>query len=444
MADVTVSRRDDRLIAIKQVGAERASEIDREARLLQRVNHPSVVRFVDLVETPDGGRALHTEFVSSDTWATRPLTNPAERAAKMAALAAAVADLHDVGLAHLRLAPGHVLHGEDDRPVLCGLARAGEATPDNRHADLAALADMCHDDDVARGPLAPKLSSLADAARGGRLSARDLARRLDQLLAKRAPRPEPRPGVETGRFDRIRRAPRRAVHAGAALLVVAAGVAALIGWTSSRPGPTEAGVAPAAPAARRDQAVPAPGTSSLAAPVASRDQAVPAPGASSLAAPVASRDQAVPAPGPSGLAAGADSSQPVDSAPSMDPASPALGHARDGGLPRPDAPAPVEVASAGAVLEHGGRKYAIGAEGDLVATGDWDCDGDATPAIVRPATGDVVLFDGWPGPGETLSMPVRWNVETPVGVEVVHHDSCDLLRVLTASGSQLLDPRRMQ
>ena len=425
MAAVTVSRHDDRLIAIKQVGAERASEIDREARLLQRVNHPSVVRFVDLVETPDGGRALHTEFVSSDTWATRPLTDPVERAARMAALAAAVADLHDVGLAHLRLAPGHVLHGEDDRPVLCGLARAGEATPDNRHADLAALADLCHDDDVARGPLASKLSSLADAARGGRLSARDLARRLDQLLAKRAPRPEPRPGVEAGRFDRIRRAPRRAVHAGAALLVVAAGVAALIGWTSSRPGPTEVGVAPAAP-------------------VATRGQAVPAPGPSSLAAPVASRDQAVPAPGPSSLAAGADSSQPVDPAPSTDPASPARGHARDGDLPRPDAPAPVEVASAGAVLEHGGRKYAIGAEGDLVATGDWDCDGDATPAIVRPVTGDVVLFDGWPGPGETLSMPVRWNVETPVGVEVVHHDSCDLLRVLIASGSQLLDPRRMQ
>ena len=406
VAAVTVSRHGDRLIAIKQVGAERASEIDGEARLLQRVDHPSVVRFVDLVETPDGGRALHTEFVSSDTWATRPLTDPAERAAKMAALAAAVADLHDVGLAHLRLAPGHVLHGEDDRPVLCGLARAGEATPDNRHADLAALADLCHDDDVARGPLASKLSSLADAARGGRLSARDLARRLDQLLAKRAPRPEPRPGVEPGRFDRIRRAPRRAVHAGAALLVVAAGVVALIGWTSSRPSPTETGAAPAAP--------------------------------------VASRNQAVPAPGPNGLAAGADSLQPVDSAPSMDAASPVLGHALGGDLPRPDGPAPVEVDSAGAVLEHGGRKYAIGAEGDLVATGDWDCDGDATPAIVRPVTGDVVLFDGWPGPGETLSMPVRWNVETPVGVEVVHHDSCDLLRVLTASGSQLLDPRRMQ
>ena len=426
VAAVTVSRHGDRLIAIKQVGAERASEIDREARLLQRVDHPSVVRFVDLVETPDGGRALHTEFVSSDTWATRPLTDPAERAAKMAALAAAVADLHDVGLAHLRLAPGHVLHGEDDRPVLCGLARAGEATPDNRHADLAALADMCHDDDVARGPLASKLSSLADAARGGRLSARDLARRLDQLLAKRAPRPEPRPGAEPGRFDRIRRAPRRAVHAGAALLVVAAGVVALIGWTSSRPSPAETGVAPAAPAASRDQAVPAPG-----------------PGAAP-AAPTASRDQAVPAPGPNGLATDADSLQPVDSAPSMDAASPVLGHALGGDLPRPDGPAPVEVDSAGAVLEHGGRKYAIGAEGDLVATGDWDCDGDATPAIVRPVTGDVVLFDGWPGPGETLSMPVRWNVETPVGVEVVHHDSCDLLRVLTASGSQLLDPRRMQ
>ena len=79
-----------------------------------------------------------------------------------------------------------------------------------------------------------------------------------------------------------------------------------------------------------------------------------------------------------------------------------------------------------------------------MATGDWDCDGIPTPAIVRPATGDVVLFEEWPGPDETLSMPVRWTVETPTGVEVLHDNSCDLLRVLTASGSQLLDPRRMQ
>ena len=89
--------------------------------MLKSLDHPGVVRFIGTVDTPDGGRAMHTEFVSSDTWATRPLTDPAERAAGVAALAAVVADLHDLGIAHCQLSTAHVLHGEDDRPVLCGL-----------------------------------------------------------------------------------------------------------------------------------------------------------------------------------------------------------------------------------------------------------------------------------------------------------------------------------
>ena len=75
MAAVTVSRSEDRLIAVKQVPAERAAEIEREAALLRRLDHPGLVRFIDIVETADGGRALHTEFVNSDTWATRPLSD---------------------------------------------------------------------------------------------------------------------------------------------------------------------------------------------------------------------------------------------------------------------------------------------------------------------------------------------------------------------------------
>ena len=126
MAAVTVSRSQGRLIAVKQVPAIRTADIEREAGMLKRLEHPGLVRFVDLVETADGGRALHTEFVSSDTWATRPLTDPAERAAGMAALAAVVADLHHLGVAHMQLAPGHVLHGRG-RP-----ARAVRPDPGRR------------------------------------------------------------------------------------------------------------------------------------------------------------------------------------------------------------------------------------------------------------------------------------------------------------------------
>ena len=102
----------------------------------------------------------------------------------------------------------------------------------------------------------------------------------------------------------------------------------------------------------------------------------------------------------------------------------------------------VSAHEAAAVLEHGGRRYAVGAVGDFVATGDWDCDGEPTASIVRPSTGDVVVFDGWPGPGETISLPVRWKVDSATGAEAVPHGPCDLLRVYTTGGSQLFDPTR--
>lgn len=37
----------------------------------------------------------------------------------------------------------------------------------------------------------------------------------------------------------------------------------------------------------------------------------------------------------------------------------------------------------------------IGQEGDLVALGDWHCDGVATPALLRPTTGEVFVFPEW-------------------------------------------------
>ena len=244
MAAVTVSRSEGRLIAVKQVPAERAADIQREADLLRRLDHPGLVRFVDLVETADGGRALHTEFVNSDTWASRPLTDPAERAAGMAALAAVVADLHQLGVAHLQLTPPHVLHGENDLPVLCGLTSAAEATPENRHTDLAALADLCHEPALGRGALSGKLFSLADEARAGTLSARELARRLDLLATRRPTRTAPVRVAGGGVLDGLKRRcrPKPLLRAGA--VVVAVFAAFVVGVRSGDPEPPPAAAAP--------------------------------------------------------------------------------------------------------------------------------------------------------------------------------------------------------
>ncbi len=51
----------------------------------------------------------------------------------------------------------------------------------------------------------------------------------------------------------------------------------------------------------------------------------------------------------------------------------------------------------GTSISAGRVSYDIGEAGDRVAVGDWDCDGLATAGLVRPATGEVFLFDGWAG-----------------------------------------------
>ena len=428
MAAVTVSRSEGRLIAVKQVPEERAADIQREADLLRRLDHPGLVRFVDIVETPEGGRALHTEFVNSDTWASRPLADPAERAAGMAALAAVVADLHQLGVAHLQLTPPHILHGENDLPVLCGLTSAAEATPENRHTDLAALADLCHDPALGRGALAGKLYSLADAARTGTLSARELARRLDMLATRRPTRAAPVRVAGGGVLHSLKRRcrPKPLLRAGA--VVVAVFAAFVIGARSGDPEPPPAAPAPAQDEAPNDSANvgqdpldeydPVDGTGLTAAPerVSERE-------------PITETDP-VTLPDPT---AGPDPAALTDPTAETDPI------AQPDPMTEPDLIA-VSVREAAAVIEHGGRRYAIGATGDFVEVGDWDCDGQATAAIVRPSTGGVVLFDAWPGPGETISLPERWSVDSPTGADAVAHGQCDLLRVYTTAGSKLFNP----
>jgi len=462
------------LIAVKQVRAAHARDIEREAETLQRLDHPGAVRFVDLVETPDHGRALHTEFVSSDTWSTRPITDPAERATSVAAVAEVVGDLHDMGFAHCQIDPSHVLHGDGDRPVLCGFRQAAEATPENRRGDLVAIADLCHDPTMEQGPLVTKLSDLADAARAGRLDVRELARRLAMVPDKRSTASEldQTAANATGRGQRARpKKPKKRLLVVAAAVLCAAAVVAAAGIRSR-------GQQAIAPVTITDGAAPLsdppsdPAGESLVAGVTQapgRAGAAPAtspgsPSATAGASTLASMIPAIPADGiaarprpPGGNAgAGAPASMipgiPADgiaarARPPGGNAGGVLNSTTGGSVPSPTSGGPdreLPTGNAGhevgAVLEHGGHFYGVGAPGDFVETGDWDCDGEPTPAIVRPSTGDVVLFNAWPAAGRAISMPVRWEVNTPVGVEAVVHGSCHLLRIYTSAGSKLLDP----
>lgn len=41
------------------------------------------------------------------------------------------------------------------------------------------------------------------------------------------------------------------------------------------------------------------------------------------------------------------------------------------------------------------RRFALGRPGDALFLGDWNCDGIATPALVRSSTGATLYYDTW-------------------------------------------------
>jgi hypothetical protein len=62
---------------------------------------------------------------------------------------------------------------------------------------------------------------------------------------------------------------------------------------------------------------------------------------------------------------------------------------------------PIEVE--GNEVRVGERRWRVGNEGDVVVVGDWDCDGRATPAVLRPASGRLSVFDEWADVGGELT-----------------------------------------
>ena len=453
MASVTISRSEDRLIAVKQAPAERAGEIEREAEVLRRLSHPGVVEIIDLRYGDDGAAALHTEFVGSDNWATRPLTDPVVRAGAAAALAAVVADLHDIGIAHRNLDGSHVLHGGGDRPVLCSFGRSGDAGPEHRREDLVALADLVWDETLAPGPVTGKLANLAASTRAGRLGARELARRLDRLVGDSDPKPKgPRPGQGLGSDKKPepgpRRRRRRAVPATAAgLAVMAVAFTVVLGGSAGGQDPT--GPAAAVSSTDEDGGRP-PG--SVSQPLGLTGVSAGTPASGSIETAVESADTAAAggaATETSGFAAtGEAPDHTATGGPTTGRAATAkaTAGADDPAYAKRPASDPGGYAdpAAGLIHDREGRRYAIGAEGDLVVIGDWDCDGVATPAIARPDTGQVAMFDRWPPPEATISesdASARRVVDDLIGVELERGDgpgACDRLRVHTATRSHLL------
>jgi tRNA A-37 threonylcarbamoyl transferase component Bud32 len=129
-----------RLVAIKRLRVDAPpsaiAELRREAEVLGRLAHPSLVRVLDLV--PDGERiALVLPFAPGGSLADRLATvdgglAPSEVADLGARLGGALAAAHNAGLVHRDVKPANVLFDREGQPLLAdfGMARLrGELAP---------------------------------------------------------------------------------------------------------------------------------------------------------------------------------------------------------------------------------------------------------------------------------------------------------------------------
>src|SRR3954452_15406057 len=138
-------RRGGTPVAIKVLVAGGPERQAREGPLLGSLDHPHLVRLLEVVHQPQRGAAprvaLVLELLSGGSLAAllarRGRLRPGEVVTAIAPVAAALAHAHDNGVVHGDLSPGNIVFTADGRPVLTdlGVARvlgetaAAEVTP---------------------------------------------------------------------------------------------------------------------------------------------------------------------------------------------------------------------------------------------------------------------------------------------------------------------------
>ena len=70
--------------------------------------------------------------------------------------------------------------------------------------------------------------------------------------------------------------------------------------------------------------------------------------------------------------------------------------------------------------------FHLGEPGDTVALGDWNGDGQRTPALYAPTTGDVWLFDDWAQPGHAATARFGVHGEAFATLHIVHINDRDV------------------
>jgi hypothetical protein len=90
-------------------------------------------------------------------------------------------------------------------------------------------------------------------------------------------------------------------------------------------------------------------------------------------------------------------------------------------------------------VDAGVARWTLGEPGDLAAVGDWDCDGDASAALLRPSTGDVFVFAAWAEVDEPVTVPPVRRVPGASGIRSeAAYGGCDRLVVEITGGGRTL------
>jgi eukaryotic-like serine/threonine-protein kinase len=175
------------------------------------------------------------------------------------------------------------------------------------------------------------------------------------------------------------------------------------------------------------------------------DRGAPAPGPAAPASraadeqPVASAPD-LPAPDPLAGRLPVTDRAPLDAAPRVEPEQalrpgcpPAAGPDLDGD----GCPDPIRIDGAEVIV--GDRRFVAGEPGDVVVVGDWACTGTATPAVLRPGTGEVFVFPAWPAQGEDVVVSVTGAVPGAVSLHArPGPEGCTVLEAATADGTTVV------
>ncbi|WP_436792679.1 hypothetical protein [Actinospongicola halichondriae] len=98
---------------------------------------------------------------------------------------------------------------------------------------------------------------------------------------------------------------------------------------------------------------------------------------------------------------------------------------------------PDDVQLTGRVATVGDVDVELGRVGDLVVIADSDCDGIATPVVLRPESGEVFAFPGW-SLDEAIEVAATAVVEDAVSIGTGDDSACPDVVVTTATGDEIV------